>query len=138
MDFSKWVCRMLVVLIVFVMDAKIVFSLIPICSLNTTSKRIPKTNVAKPITIEIFRYLVVSISLSITWEAIKNTPKRPKNMMSFPLDDPIKNWYVIGLMIGLKMLLTNIAPPRSINSNPIMIVLLTFINNNLSINSLNK
>mgnify|MGYP003292531720 CR=1 FL=1 len=58
--------------------------------------------------------------------------------MSFPLDDPIKNVYVIGLIIGLKMSEMNISPANNKNISPIMIVLLSFINNNLSINSLNK
>jgi hypothetical protein len=49
--------------------------------------------------------------------------------MSFPLDDPIKNVYVKGLIIGLKISVRNIIPPNKININPTMIVLLTFINN---------
>lgn len=67
-----------------------------------------------------------------------NNPKRPKNMMSFPLDDPIKNVYVIGLIIGLKMSVMNINPANNMNNNPIMKVLFSFINNNLSNNSLYK
>jgi hypothetical protein len=58
--------------------------------------------------------------------------------MSFPFDEPIRNRYVIGLMIGLKMSVIKISPENNMNINPIMIVLLIFINNNLSINSLNK
>jgi len=67
-----------------------------------------------------------------------NTPKRPKNMMSFPFDDPIRNVYVIGLITGLKMSVMNINPANNMNINPIMKVLFSFINNNLSNNSLYK
>ena len=65
------------------------------------------------------------------WDKIKNNPTRPKNIMSFPFDDPIKNRYVMGLMIGFKISLTKITPARSMNINPSSIVLLSFINNNL-------
>lgn len=58
--------------------------------------------------------------------------------MSLPLEDPIKNRYVIGLIIGLKMSVMNINPANNMNINPIMIVLLSFIINNLIINTLNK
>ena len=67
-----------------------------------------------------------------------NNPKRPKNIMSFPFEDPIKNVYVIGLIIGLNMSVMNIIPANSMNINPIMIVLFSFINNNLSNNRLYK
>lgn len=122
---------MLVVLIELVIEAKIVLSLMPIWSLNNTSKNIPKANVTEPITIEIFRYLVVSISFLISCDNIKNSPNNPKKIMSFPFEDPIKNRYVIGLMIGLNMSVINITPEKSMNIIPIKIVLLTFINNNL-------
>ena len=49
----------------------------------------PKLNKTVPKTIEIFRYFVVSMSFSITWDNIRNKPKRPKNIMSFPFEDPI-------------------------------------------------
>lgn len=129
---------MLVVLIELVIDAKIVLSLMPICNLKMTSRMIPKSNVAKPVAIEILRYFVVSISFSINWDKIKNNPKRPKKIMSFPLDDPIRNRYVIGLMIGLNMSVKNIIPANIMQINPIMIVLLSFINNSLIVNTLNK
>ena len=51
--------------------------------------------------------------------------------MSFPLEDPIKNKWVIGRIIGLKISVTNIIPLNNMNINPIMIVLLSFIKNNL-------
>lgn len=129
---------MLVVLIVLVIDAKIVLSFMPICSLNMTSKIIPQINVTKPITMEMARYLVVSISFLIAWDNIRNNPKRPKKIMSFPLDDPIRNKYVIGLIIGLKMSVKNMTPANIMQINPIMIVLLSFINNSLIVNTLNK
>ena len=47
--------------------------------------------------------------------------------MSFPFDDPTKNWYVTGLMIGLNMSVTKIIPANMMNMNPTKIVLLTFI-----------
>ena len=129
---------MLVELIVLDIAQKIVLSLIPIWNLNMTSRMIPHISKTQPITIEIFRYLVGSNSLLTSWGNIINTPKRPKNIMSFPLDDPIKKRYVIGLIIGLNMSVMNIIPANNMNINPIMKVLLSFINNNLSINSLNK
>jgi len=58
--------------------------------------------------------------------------------MSFPFDDPIRNVYVIGLITGLKMSVMNINPANNMNINPIMKVLFSFINNNLSNNSLYK
>ena len=91
MDFNKWVCRMLVELIVLDMEQNTVFSPIPICSLKMISKRIPKVNKTLPITIEIFKNFLWSISLLINWDATKNRPKRPKNIMSLPFEDPIKN-----------------------------------------------
>lgn len=74
----------------------------------------------------------------MSWGIIKNNPNRPKNMMSFPLEDPIKNKCVTGLIIGLKISVMNIMPANIMKANPIKIVLLAFINNNLIINSLNK
>ena len=129
---------MLVELIVLDMAQKIVLSLMPISNLNRTSRIIPHISKSQPITIEIFRYFVGSNSLLTSWGSIMNNPKRPKNIMSFPFDDPIKNRYVIGRIIGLNMLVMNIIPANNMNINPIMKVLLSFINNNLSINSLNK
>ena len=81
---------MLVVLIVLVMDAKMVLSFMPILSLNTISKTIPKINKTEPVIIDTFKYFVVSMSFLIVWDSIINNPRRPKNIMSFPLDDPIK------------------------------------------------
>ena len=72
------------------------------------SKSMPKTNKIVPIIIEIFRYLVTSIFLLINWDKIRNSPKIPKNMMSFPFEDPIKNKYVIGLIIGFKIFVRKI------------------------------
>lgn len=57
--------------------------------------------------------------------------------MSLPLDEPIRNKYVIGLIIGLKISVIKIKPANNINIAPINIVLLSFINNNLIINTLN-
>ena len=129
---------MLVELIVLDMAQKIVLSLIPICNLKITSRTIPKISKTLPITLEIFKYFVGSNSLLTSWGNIMNTPKRPKNMMSFPFDDPIRNVYVIGLITGLKMSVMNINPANNMNINPIMKVLFSFINNNLSNNSLYK
>ena len=98
----------------------------------------PKISETVPKTIEIFKYFVSSISFLIVWDNIKNKPRRPKKIMSFPLDDPIKNKWVIGLIIGLNMSVTKMMPANNMHIIPIMIVLLSFINNNLSINSLNK
>ena len=126
-DFIRWVCRMLVELIPCVMDAKMEFKDIPICSLKIISIRIPKVNKITPVTMDNFRYFVASISFLITWDIIKNSPKRPKNIMSFPFEDPIKNCYVTGLMIGLNMSVTKIIPANMMNMNPTKIVLLTFI-----------
>ena len=78
------------------------------------------------------------MSLSMTWDNIKNNPKSPKNIMSFPFEDPIRNKYVIGLIIGLNMSVKKITPANIMQINPIMIVLLSFINNSLIINTLNK
>jgi hypothetical protein len=58
--------------------------------------------------------------------------------MSFPFEDPIKNKYVTGLMIGLSASVRKITPARMMNMVPTNIVLLTFINNNLIINTLYK
>ena len=129
---------MLVELIPFVMEQNTVLSLMPICSLKMTSKAIPKINKTAPITIEIFRYLVVSISFLTACDNIKIKPKRPKNIMSLPLDDPIKNKYVMGRIMGFKKSVMNITPASNMNIIPISIVLLTFINNNLISNTLNK
>ena len=76
MDFRRWVCKMLVELIPFVMEQNTVLSLMPICSLKMTSKAIPKINKTAPITIEIFRYLVVSISFLTVCDNIKIKPKK--------------------------------------------------------------
>ena len=121
-----------------VMEQNTVLSPIPICILKITSSIMPKTNKAVPNAIDIFRYLVESTSFLIICDNIKNKPKRPKNIMSFPFDDPIKNKYVTGLIIGVKISVTKINPANTIRINPAMIVLLSFINNNLSINTLNK
>ena len=129
---------MLVELMPLVMEQNTVLSPMPICILKITSNRMPKVNITVPKTIEIFRYFVVSMSFLIIWDNIRNRPKRPKNIMSFPLDDPIRNKYVIGLIIGLKISVIRIAPASKINIIPISIVLLTFINNNLIINTLYK
>ena len=129
---------MLVELIVLDMAQNTVLSLMPICSLNMISKSMPKTNKTVPIIIETFRYLVTSIFLLITWDKIRNSPKIPKNMMSFPFEDPIKNKYVIGLIIGSKIFVRKIIPARNMTKNPNNIVLLIFINNNLISNTLNK
>ena len=129
---------MLVELIVLDMAQNTVLSLMPICSLNMISKSMPKTNKTVPIIIEIFKYLVTSIFLLINWDKIRNNPKIPKNMMSFPFEDPIKNKYVIGLIIGFKIFVRKIIPARNMNKNPNNIVLLIFINNNLISNTLNK
>lgn len=129
---------MLVELMPFAIEQKTVFRFIPICSLKMISNMIPQINRTHPTTMDIFRYFVESISFLINWGTIKNNPKRPKNMMSFPLEDPIRNVYVIGRIIGLKMSVIKIIPPKKININPIMIVLLSFINNILIVNTLNK
>ena len=129
---------MLVELMPLVIEQNIVLSPMPICSLKITSSKIPKINKTAPKPIEIFKYLVVSMSFLISWDNIKNNPKRPKNIMSFPFDDPIKNKYVMGLIIGFKISVRNIMPARTMNKIPTSIVLLTFINNTLIINTLNK
>ena len=129
---------MLVELMVLDMAQNTVLSLMPICSLNMISKRIPKTNKTAPIIIEIFRYFVTSISLSITWDKIRNNHTKPKNIMSFPFEDPIKNKYVTGLIIGFKISVRKITPASNMNKNPNNIVLLIFINNSLISNTLNK
>ncbi len=82
---------MLVELIELVMEQKTVLSLMPIFNLKSISRMMPNVNVTAPMTIENFRYFVVSMSFSIIWDIIRNKPKRPKKIMSFPLDDPIKN-----------------------------------------------
>ena len=138
MDFNRWVCNMLVELMPFVMEQNTVLSPMPICSLKITSSKIPKINKTTPNAMEIFRYLVISMSFLISCEDIKNKPKRPKNIMSFPFEDPIKNKYVTGLMIGLSASVRKITPARMMNMVPTNIVLLTFINNNLIINTLYK
>jgi uncharacterized membrane protein YfcA len=55
--------------------------------------------------------------------------------MSFPFDDPIKNKYVTGRIIGFKISVRKIIPASRINAAPTNIVLLTFINNNLIVNT---
>lgn len=122
---------MLVVLIVLVIEQKIVLSFIPIFHLNRISRRIPQINKTHPIIIDVFRYFSELKSLLMSWGIIKNNPRRLKNMMSFPLEDPIKNVCVMGLIIGLKRSVVKITPENNMNINPIMIVLLSFINNNL-------
>lgn len=129
---------MLVELIELDMEQNTVLSPMPICILNMISKTMPKMSKTEPISRDIFKYLVTSISFFISCDKIINNPKRPKNIMSLPLEDPIKNRYVIGLIIGLKMSVMNINPANNMNINPIMIVLLSFIINNLIINTLNK
>ena len=122
---------MLVELIVLDIEQNTVLSPIPICSLNITSKRMPKINKTLPITIDILRYFVVSMSFLINWDKIRNNPNNPKNIISFPFEDPIKKRYVIGLIIGLSKSVMKMMPASIIKINPIMIVLFTFINNNL-------
>lgn len=129
---------MLVELMPLVIEQKTVLSPMPICILNNTSKNMPETNKTVPKTIETFKYLVLSISFLINWDNIRNKPKRPKNIMSLPLDDPIKNRYVIGLMIGVNASVMKIKPANKINIIPISIVLLILINNTLIVNTLNK
>ena len=91
MDFNRWVCRMLVELMPLVIDTKTVLSFIPISNLNNISRITPEINKTLPVMIEITRYLVESISFLIICDEIKNIPKKPKNIMSFPLEEPIKN-----------------------------------------------
>ena len=126
---------MLVELMPLVIEQKTVLSLMPICNLNMISKIMPEINKTAPITIEIFKYFVVSISFLVNWDNIKNNPKRPKNIMSFPLDDPIKNKYVAGRIIGFNISVRKITPASKINMAPTNIVLLSFINNNLIVNT---
>lgn len=129
---------MLVELMPFVIEQNTVLSPMPICNLKITSSIIPKINKTAPKPIEIFKYFVVSISFLITWDNIRNKPKRPKNIMSLPFDEPIKNKYVIGLMMGFKASVRKITPAINMNNAPTKIVLFTFINNTLIINTLNK
>ena len=63
---------------------------------------------------------------------IKNSPKSPKNKISFPLEEPIRNTRVIGLIIGLKMSVIKSTPANNINMNPANIILFLFIKINLS------
>lgn len=121
-----------------VIEQNTVLSLIPICILKITSSKIPKINKTPPKIIEIFKYLLESMSFLINWDNIKNKPKRPNNIMSFPLDDPIKNKCVMGLITGLNALVRKITPANNMHNAPIKIVLLIFINNTLIINTLNK
>lgn len=88
---------MLVDEILFPIVMKMVLRPIPIWYLNRTSNSIPNVNVIEPKTNVIFRNLSESTfkSLNICVE-IKKNPINPKKIMSFPLDDPIKNKYVIG------------------------------------------
>lgn len=129
---------MLVELMPLVIEQKTVLSPMPICILNNTSKNMPEINKTVPKTIETFKYLLMSTSFLINWDNIRNKPKRPKNIMSLPLDDPIKNRYVIGLMIGVNASVRKIKPANKINIIPISIVLLILINNTLIVNTLNK
>lgn len=129
---------MLVELMPLVIEQKTVLSPMPICILNNTSKNMPEINKTVPKTIETFKYLLMSTSFLINWDNIRNKPKRPKNIMSLPLEDPIKNRYVIGLMIGVNASVRKIKPANKINIIPISIVLLILINNTLIVNTLNK
>ena len=138
MDFNRWVCNMLVELMPLVMEQKTVLSPIPICNLKITSSKIPKINKTTPKIIEIFKYFLVFMFFLINCDKIKNKPKRPKNIMSLPLDDPIKNKCVMGLIIGFKESVRKIIPAIIMNNAPTKIVLLTFINNSLIVNTLNK
>ena len=72
-------CKILVELMVFVMEQNTVLSLMPICNLKITSSNIPKINNNEPVIIEIFKYLLVSISLSIACDNIKNNVKHNYN-----------------------------------------------------------
>ena len=129
---------MLVELIVLVIEQNTVLSAMPICSLKITSSKMPKINKTNPKKMETFKYLVVLMSFLIVCDNIKNKPKRPKNIMSFPLDEPIKKRYVTGLIIGFKISVRKIMSARTMNNTPTNIVLLTFINNTLIINTLYK
>ena len=82
--------------------------------------------------IDIFKNLSESIfnPLNICVE-IKNSPISPKNMMSFPLEDPIKNRYVIGCIIGFSRSVTKSKPAIIINRIPTNIILFIFIMNNI-------
>ena len=91
MDFNKWVCRMLVEEMLFPITINIVLRPIPIWYLKKTSNNIPKIKVIEPRTIVIFKYLSASMFNPLNnCVDIKKTPINPKNIMSFPLDDPIK------------------------------------------------
>lgn len=56
--------------------------------------------------------------------------------MSFPLEEPIKNIWVIGLIKGLKISVIKSTPANSINIIPANIILFIFIKINLSFNDL--
>ena len=93
MAFRRCVCRILVVVILFVIIAKMVFHPIPIWSLNMISRAIPEASKMDPTIIDSFRYFAQSMSfLKIVeyCESIKNNPNNPKKSMSFPFDEPIK------------------------------------------------
>ena len=122
MDFSRWVCRILVDEMLFPIVMKIVLRPIPIWYLNKTSRRIPNINVMEPNASVIFKYFSESILKPLNnWVEIKKNPINPKNIMSFPLDDPIKNKYVIGLIIGFKLSVRKITPASNIKIIPIKI-----------------
>ena len=132
MDFNRWVCKMLVDEMLLPIVMKMVLRPIPIWYLNSTSKRIPEINVIEPKIIDIFKNLSESIfnPLNICVE-IKNSPISPKNMMSFPLEDPIKNRYVIWCIIGFSRSVTKSKPAIIINRIPTNIILFIFIMNNI-------
>ena len=131
MDFSTCVCKMLVDVTVFCAVMKMVLRPIPNWYLNRTSKRIPAINVIEPMIMEIFRNLSESIFKSLNnCVEIKKRPINPKNSISFPLDDPIKNKYVIGCIIGFKISVMKSTPAIIINRIPTNIVLFIFIKNN--------
>lgn len=60
------------------------------------------------------------------------TVQKSKNKISFPLEEPIRNTRVIGLIIGLKMSVIKSTPANNINMNPTNIILFLFIKINLS------
>ena len=104
MDFNTWVCKMLVDETVFCVVMKMVLKPIPSWYLNRTSTRIPAISVMEPKIIEILRNLSESTFKSLNnCVEIKKRPINPKNIISFPLEDPIKNKYVTGRIIGFKI-----------------------------------
>ena len=122
---------MLVDEMLFPMLMKIVLRPITIWYLNMTSKSIPAISVIEPKTIDIFRYfLELNSYLVKSWLNIKKKPIIAKNMMSLPLDDPIKNKCVIGCITGFNTFVMKSMPPIIINRIPTNIVLFIFIKNN--------